>query len=107
MLIIPAQTGFLYRGQPVEQVERNYNKNEFGLGLFEAICLCMTHPERFNQGAELDIDCPGDIYRRLPPDNSRSPFFMVNGEHKKVCVSSREVSKPVPYCGSFTGFTLP
>lgn len=62
IVIFPAQFGRLYAGAPGQDIRDYYRQarnDVFGLGLFTAYCMLITHPERLAPGA-LGIGCPGD-----------------------------------------------
>ena len=60
--IVPAQFGFLHRGQSVRRVRETFAQHEFGLGAFAVGTLLLTHHEREVQWEQLHIDCSGDEY---------------------------------------------
>lgn len=62
ILIVPAQFGFLHRGQSVRRARETFAETEFGLGAFAVGTLLLTHPEREVEWEQLHIDCSGDEY---------------------------------------------
>ncbi len=62
ILIVPAQFGFLHRGQSVRRARETFAEHEFGLGAFAVGTLLLTHPEREVEWEQLHIDCSGDEY---------------------------------------------
>ena len=62
IILVPAQFGFLHRGQSVRRACETFAEHEFGLGAFAVGCMLLTHPEREQVWEQLHIDCAGDEY---------------------------------------------
>ncbi|MFA6146359.1 MAG: hypothetical protein WC697_03480 [Patescibacteria group bacterium] len=61
ILIISAQTGFLYQNNTVIETRNLMRSMEFGLGMNEVLSIGFTHPERITEGS-LSLDCVGDEF---------------------------------------------
>lgn len=74
LLIIAAQFGLRHRGRSVRRAIEVFKSDEFGLGVFVASIMLLTHPERIQDYDDLWIDCAGDetsdgdgIFYSFPP----------------------------------------
>lgn len=72
-LVVHAQFGLHHRGQSVLNAKSRMDGDEFGLGLFEAIAMLLTHPERLAHNDDLGILCAGDEYRDKEGGPIRTP----------------------------------
>jgi hypothetical protein len=61
-MVMAAQFGMLHRGCSARRARVAMAGNEFGLGVFAAACMLLTHPERLSAEDTLMIDCGGDEY---------------------------------------------
>ncbi len=59
ILIIAAQLGLRHRGRSVRRARECFVANEFGLCPVIVGTIALTHPERFTNSSELDVDCAG------------------------------------------------
>jgi len=62
ILIIAAQLGMRHRGCSTRRAREVFVANEYGLGSLMGCSIALTHPERFVQFEELDMDLPGDEF---------------------------------------------
>jgi len=98
--IIPAQLGFLHKGEPVSIAHKNFEGNEFGLGSVDGTSIAITHPERFN---EFGMDLPGDKFS--PGANgifTECPCLSSDVGRLEFC--TRVIIGPSDDFGSATGF---
>jgi hypothetical protein len=111
IFIIPAQFGKRYAGKPVEFARRKTETSftEFGLGLFDVLCMLITHPDRLADERALAIDAPGDQYFPYGRRTARHAPF-VDRVEGKIIIGASPISSagPVPSSaitsGSATGF---
>jgi len=106
ILFVPAQLGVLHRGRSVRRVRELLGPDEFGLGVFQAGCILLTHPERFNEYKNLFLDCAGD--ECLPDEGENgfasSPVFDLDKQGRMVSLYGIRNSQYHRHCGSATGF---
>ncbi len=103
ILIVPAQFGFLHRGQSVRRARETFAEHEFGLGAFAVGTLLLTHPEREVEWEQLHIDCSGDEYS--PDADGRfvnAPLF--SWDKGKLHFYDYWASCAGKQCGSASGF---
>lgn len=62
LTIIACQFGARYVNCSVQDVRSQFAEYEFGLGVYEALILLLTHPERLTGSKQLGIFCAGDEY---------------------------------------------
>jgi hypothetical protein len=62
ILVVGAQFGMLHRGSSARRTRITLAGNEFCLGVFDIVCMLLTHPLRLSAGNALMIDCGGDEY---------------------------------------------
>lgn len=60
ILLIPAQFGKGKSGMNTNDVRENLSESEYALGVFECVCMLMTHPKRLHRWAQLQLQCAGD-----------------------------------------------
>lgn len=58
--IIAAQLGALHAGESVRFARAGFSVNEFGLDILITGSIALTHPERFSNKNELDVNCTGN-----------------------------------------------
>lgn len=103
ILIVPAQFGFLHRGQSVRRARETFAEHEFGLGAFAVGTLLLTHPEREVEWEQLHIDCSGDEYS--PDAGGQFVLAPVFGwDDGKLRFYSYWSSNADKQCGSASGF---
>jgi len=63
-LVIPMQSGLLYRGSSVRRAvwEIEHNSNQWALPSWVVGHHLLTNPDRLSSNKDLNIDCPGDQY---------------------------------------------
>lgn len=87
ILPVAAQFGSEYEGLSVNEARSLFLPGEFGLGLFEAGCMFLAHPDRLQSYNGLWIICSGDEYS---PDGdgvfSWVPFFFFHKGMVKLAV---------------------
>jgi hypothetical protein len=69
ILVVPAQSGILHRGQSVREARKSFTANEFGLGVFAVGIILLTHSKRFKEYSylyyyNLGIECAGDEFNK-------------------------------------------
>ncbi len=104
MLAVPAQFGLRHRGRSVRHAREMFEENEFGLGVFAAGCMLLTHPERLSQAEQLYLDCAGDEYSSSDEQQfSEAPFFrFIDGS---IGFGTSWIGYVDSYFGSATAFT--
>lgn len=65
LFALPAQVGLKYQHESPTRAKRRFSKNEIGLGVFESLCIVLTHPERFSSFYDLGMDCVGDTCSKI------------------------------------------
>ena len=78
ILIVPAQFGFLHRGQSARWIRHNsLGENEFELGLLEVSVMLYAHPKRLGHYEDLQVYCTGDefVENSIFGDSVSFPFF--------------------------------
>lgn len=80
ILIIPAQFGLRHRCHSALRAREVFEVNEFGLGVFAAGIMLLTHPEREVQFDQLHVDCVGDNFSDDKRLGDKSPIFDINYE---------------------------
>lgn len=105
ILLVPAQFGQLHAGKSVEVVRRivGSSRVEFGLGLFEVLCMLLTHPARLASERALAIDVPGDQHIRSGSSVAHHAP-VVDRSGTRLIISSALISSADPHSGSVTGF---
>jgi hypothetical protein len=105
ILLIPAQLGVRYAGRSVQNVRREIESSriEFGLGLFEVLCMLVTHPERLAREDALSIDVPGDDYYPLGRKTAREAL-VVDRIRDELVISNVSRVVATRGAGSATGF---
>jgi len=72
ILICPGQLGAKYAGDSPASARRKFGKFEFGFRDFDGAVSSIANPGRFGQYRELEMDCPGTMFRR---DDSADFFW--------------------------------
>lgn len=105
IFLVPAQFGVRFAGQSVQNVRREVESSriEFGLGLFEVLCMLVTHPERMAREDALSIDVPGDDYYPLGRKTAREAL-VVDRIRDEIVISSVSRVVATRGAGSATGF---
>ena len=62
ILVVASQAGMLHRGCSARRTRVAMAGNEFAFGVFDFVCLLLTHSERLSTGDTLMVDCSGDEY---------------------------------------------
>ena len=76
ILVVPAQFGLCHRGRSVRRAREVFQSNEFGLGVFETLCMLFTHLNRIAYYNDLRINCAGDEFSPDGDGNfSSAPCF--------------------------------
>lgn len=104
ILIVPAQFGLRHRGLSVRSAYELFTGNEFGLGVFAASIMLLTHPERFTDNGTLGVYCSGDQYDD-PFSNllfSEVPCFLLNDDLLMFNLRSLDCGRD--HFGSLSGF---
>ncbi len=104
--VMPIQLGRLHPGESPELATKRFLKNEFGLTLFDVICILLAHPQLFEHESHFGIYCLGDEGRDLTSgtDFNLTPQFLFargSGDLEFELPGSK-----FPYCGSATAFLL-
>ena len=103
ILIIPAQLGMRYRGKSVRRARETFANNEFGLDTFTVGCIILSHPKRFTESIDLDINCAGDEFAlNTKGVFSETPFYSFDGGRLNFDIDS--MSKVCDFSGSASGF---
>lgn len=101
--IVPAQLGFLHKGESVNRAREIFMINEFGLGSVAGASIVITHPKRFIRSAGLDMDLPGDEFSPAAIDLfSRAPILSFDGD--EVDFTTFDVSDAPAHSGSASAF---
>lgn len=103
IILVPAQFGFLHRGQSVRRARETFAEHEFGLGAFAVGTLLLTHPKREVEWEQLHIDCSGDEYSPVADGQFvNAPVFLWNGGG--LHFRSYWTVNAYKLCGSASGF---
>lgn len=70
-LIFPIQFGLRHAGRSSRRAYEIFTEQEFALGVFENICLLLTHLKRFSSKNDLWIDCAGDKCKESIIENEK------------------------------------
>lgn len=104
-IVVPSQLGDRWGGYPTEEVRDGYDATEFGHGLIAACCLTLSHPNRFVEWDQLDMDCPGDEFYSDRPGHTHQIYSPTVGQRNdKISVGMEWSKTAVGYQGSVTGF---
>lgn len=78
--IVACQLGVRYANRSVQDVRSQFVEHECGLGVYEAMIVLLTHPERLTHAKQLGLFCAGDEYApdALKQDFSKSPCITFN-----------------------------
>lgn len=106
ILIIPAQFGMRHRSSSVSRTCESFHleKSEFGLGVFELICMALTHPERYVRWEQLHTICACEKVGGEYGHYNNSPVFHFRNGRLEFDTYSRFHANR--YYGSVTGFLL-
>jgi hypothetical protein len=69
ILVTPAQFGLRHRGRSARRAREVFAPGEFGLDTFATAVMILTHPERFMHEDDLGVDCCGDKFDDIGPEN--------------------------------------
>jgi hypothetical protein len=100
--VFPYQFGLRHRARSVRLARAKMGPTEFGLGLYEVICLLLTHPDRIRKNFQLNIDCAGSKYGIPGGDLDDCPSFNWGVEHLRL--ANHWIGQPAKYFGSASGF---
>lgn len=107
LLLIPAQFGLRHRHRTPSLARHSLADGEFGFGIFEVICMLITHPSRMNSGHYLGLECIGDqcLQRiHLPHLTATSvPAIWMEHTEKRITIGSSGIRSQAPL-GSVTAF---
>ena len=73
-LIIPTQLGLRHRELSAIEAQKKYTATECGLGVFAALIILLTHPERLQNYYDLRMACTGDECVPPPGYSHLGPF---------------------------------
>ncbi len=104
--VMPIQLGRLHPGVSPEIMAKSFSEAEFGLTLFDVICILLAHPQLCDHETNFGIYCPGDEGRdaRQGVDFNLTPQFLFaqgRGDLEFELPTSR-----FPYCGFATAFLV-
>lgn len=103
ILIIAAQLGLRHRGRSVRRARECFIANEFGLCPVIIGTVVLTHPERFTDSSELDVDCAGSEWSwRADGVFACAPRFCFRGG--RVGFAARSLERVDRHFGSASGF---
>lgn len=103
ILVVPCQSGFLYRDHSVCRALEIMDAKEFGLGVFAIGIMLLTHPRRLQCRRDLFINCAGDEFSNVGDDRfGNAPFFDFDDE--EVRFGAHFVGSAGKDFGSASGF---
>ncbi len=106
ILLIPAQFGIYHGGRSARRACAAMNRSEFGLGVFEAGIMLLTHPERLKDENDLAVICSGDEYSLDADGNfDNAPIF--DFSEGDLNFTTCWVGQTGPGSGSASGFIFP
>lgn len=102
-IVLNVQLGQKYQGVSVQEVRKQFDASEFGLGAYEMACILLAHPEVLSNPSQLWIDCPGDDWKWTGESGfSSAPIFVFDGGGLEF--DAGRLGGAYENCGSSSGF---
>ena len=103
ILVIPCQFGIKYSGCSIRHADELFNVSEFGLGIFEVLCMILTHKERLVYPNDLSIGCSGDYILDSNNKFTYSPRLL-SLEMKEILFHAVDIKEANQKVGVVSGF---
>jgi hypothetical protein len=103
-VLVPAQFGIRHRSISMSDINNHLTEDEFPLGIQEALCMVLTHENRFKTWGDIWISLPGNECSYMPPkiDYHQGIYIGFQGGCLKIFIYDREIQHS--YLGVVTGF---